>query len=273
MSAKKNFLQIEWIIKVLIFIFLCIALASPIVVDRAHPLNREGRDIVLALDASGSMNASGFAEIDDLFDDVEFKSTRMSRFEITKKIAGEFIQKRVEDNIGVVVYGDFAFIATPVTYEKDVVVEMLSYLTQGMAGQNTAIGEAIAMGVRALQHSKAKTKIIVLLSDGEHNAGTLSPKQAVELAKSQNIKIYTIALGDDNEVDTALLKTIAKETKGEFFSAVNAKELQNVYNAIDKLESSKIRSREYILKEYYYQIFLIMALLLLAYLIVRGIRR
>ncbi len=273
MSAKKSFFKIEWIVKVLIFIFLCIALSSPVVIDRSHPLNREGREIVLALDASGSMNASGFAKVNDLFNDSKLQTTRMSRFEISKKIASEFIKKRVGDNVGVVVYGDFAFIATPVTYEKDVVVEMLSYLTQGMAGQNTAIGEAIAMGVRALKHSKAKTQLIILLSDGEHNSGAVSPKDAVELAKSKNIKIYTIAIGDENEADSELLKTIAEDTQGEFFSATSAKELQSVYETIDKLESSKIRSKEYVLKEYYYQIFLLLALVLLAFLIVRGVRR
>ncbi len=273
MSAKKSFFKIEWIVKVLVFVLLVIALCSPVMIDRSHPFNREGRDIVLALDASGSMNASGFAKVDDLFEDSKLQTTRMSRFDITKKIASEFIVKRAGDNVGVVVYGDFAFIATPVTYEKDVVVEMLSYLTQGMAGQNTAIGEAVAMGVRALKHSKAKTKVIILLSDGEHNSGSISPKESVALAKSKNIKIYTIAIGDDNEADSELLKSIAKDTQGKFFSATSAKELQSVYDAIDKLESSKIRSKEYVFKEYYYQIFLLLALALLAFLIVRGVGR
>lgn len=268
LSAKKNFLKLEWIVKVLIFISLCIALASPIVVDKLSPNNRHGKDIVLAIDASGSMNSSGFDFEDEVSD-----GKRLSRFEITKIIASEFIQKRISDNVGVVLYGDFAFIASPITYEKEIVTQMLGYLTQGMAGQNTAIGEAIAMGVRSFKHSKAKTKVIVLLSDGEHNSGSVSPKEATELAKEQGIKIYTIAMGNKGEADEALLETIAKDSNGEFFSASSAKELKNIYDEIDKLESSNIKSREYVLKNYFYQIFLLLASGLLLFLLYREIKK
>ncbi len=166
MRAKKSFRHLEWIIKVLIFLLLLIALASPIVVDKSNPLNRHGKEIVLAIDASGSMNASGF-DVDDALSNGE----RLSRFELSKIVAKEFIKKRSEDNVGVVLYGDFAFIASPITYEKEIVSEMIEYLTQGMAGQNTAIGEAIAMSVRAFLRAKGESKIIILLTDGEHNSG------------------------------------------------------------------------------------------------------
>lgn len=268
LSAKKNFLKLEWIVKVLIFIFLCIALASPIVIDKLSPHNRHGKDIVIAIDASGSMNSSGFDFEDEVSD-----GERLSRFEITKIIATEFIQKRVSDNVGVVLYGDFAFIASPITYEKEIVTHMLGYMSQGMAGQNTAIGEAIAMSVRAFKHSKAKTKVIILLSDGEHNSGSISPKDATKFSKAKNIKIYTIAMGNKGEADEALLEKIAKESEGKFFNAKSAKELKKVYEEIDKLESSKIKSREYVLKEYFYQIFLLLASGLLLYLLFREIRK
>jgi Ca-activated chloride channel family protein len=268
LAAKKSFLKIEWIIKVLIFILLCIALSSPIIVDKTNPNNRHGKDIVLAIDASGSMNSSGFD-----FEDEVSKGERLSRFEITKLIATEFIQKRVSDNVGIVLYGDFAFIASPITYEKEIVSQMLGYLTQGMAGQNTAIGEAIAMSVRSFKHSKAKTKVIILLSDGEHNSGSISPKHATKMAKDKGIKIYTIAIGNKGEADEALLKAIAKDSSGKFFSAGSAKELKKVYAEIDKLESSSIKSREYVLKEYYYQIFLLLASGLLLYLLYREIKK
>jgi Ca-activated chloride channel family protein len=266
--AKKKFLKLEWIVKILIFIFLCIALASPIVVDKLNPLNRYGKDIIIAIDASGSMNSSGF----DLDDEVS-EGARLSRFEITKIIATEFIHKRVSDNVGIVLYGDFAFIASPITYEKEIVAQMLSYLTQGMAGQNTAIGEAIAMSVRAFKHSSAKTKIVILLSDGEHNSGSISPKDALTLVKDKDIKIYTIAMGNRGEADEALLQKIAIKSNGKFFSATSAKELEDVYSEIDKLESSKIKSREYILKDYFYQIFLLLASGLLLFLLYREIKK
>ena len=267
MSAKKSFFKLEWIIKVTIFILLCIAISSPIVVDKFDPLNRYGKDIVLAIDASGSMNSSGF----DFEDEVSNKE-RLTRFEITKLIASEFIKKRVSDNVGIVLYGDFAFIASPITYEKEIVVDMLSYLTNGMAGQNTAIGDSIAMSVRAFKHSKAKTKIIILLTDGEHNSGDMSPKDAIQLAQDKNIKIYTIGLGNEGEADEELLKKIAKESGGEFFRAESAKELKKVYEDIDTMESSKIKSREYLLKDYYYSLFLILALALLLFLLFREVR-
>ncbi len=268
LSPKKSIFKLEWIVKILIFIALCIALSSPVVIDKLNPYNRVGKDIVVALDASGSMNSSGF----DIQNDIR-QGVRLNRFEITKIIASDFITKRVSDNVGVVLYGDFAFIASPITYEKEIVVEMLSYLTQGMAGQNTAIGEAIAMSVRAFKYSHAKTKIIILLSDGEHNSGSISPKQATSLAIEKKIKIYTIAIGNENEPDEALLEKIAKDSDGKFFKASCAKELLKVYAEIDELESSNISSREYIFKNYFYQIFLLLATILLLFLLYREIKK
>ena len=268
MRASRSFLKLEWIVKILIFILLVVALSSPIVVDKFNPLNRDGKDIVLAIDASGSMNSSGYDADDELSN-----GKRLSRFELTKIVAKDFLLKRYSDNVGIVIYGDFAFIASPITYEKEIVSDMLSYLTQGMAGQNTAIGEAIAMSERAFKHSRAKTKIIILLSDGEHNSGIISPKEALTSIKSKNIKIYTIAIGNKGEADEALLKKIARESGGEFYSAVSAEELQKVYEEIDKLESSKIKSREYLLKNYYYQTLLLLALLLLLFLLYREMRK
>ena len=268
LSAKKSLPKLEWLLKIVTFIFLCMALASPILIDKANPLNRDGRDIVLSIDGSGSMNSSGFDTEDEIS-----KGERLSRFEITKIIATDFIKNRVSDNVGVVLYGDFAFIASPITYEKEIVSDMLGYLTHGMAGQNTAIGDGIAMSVRAFKHSKAKSKVIILLTDGEHNSGEISPKDATALAKDENIKIYTIGMGNKGEADEALLKQIAQESGGEFFSATSAKELKGVYGKIDDMESSKIKSKEYLLKDYYYFTALLGALAILLYLLYREARR
>ena len=274
LSAKKNFLKLEWILKIFFVISLVIALCSPIVIDKHDPLNRKGKDIVLAIDASGSMNSSGYAQSNDFLDlDESIASERLSRFEITKHIVSDFILRRDGDNIGVVLFGDFAFIASPITYEKDILKEMISYLNQGMAGQNTAIGEALAMGVRAFKHSKAKTKIIILLTDGEHNSGSISPKEAMELVENEGIKVYTIAVGNKEEADSGLLQKIAQQSGGEFFGASNAKELAEVYQKIDTLESFKIKSREFAQKEYYYQYFLLLACVFLLLLLFRGMRR
>lgn len=268
LSLKKSFLKLEWIIKILILVSLVVALTSPILIDKINPLNRNGKDIVLCIDASGSMNSSGYDNEDEVSE-----GKRLTRFEITQLIAKEFILDRVSDNLGVVLYGDFAFIASPITYEKIIVSEMLSVLNQGMAGQNTAIGEAIAMSIRSFKYSTAKSKVIILLTDGEHNSGSVSPKDATALAKEKNIKIYTIAMGNKGEADEALLKKISQETEGEFFFASNAKELKKVYDKIDTLESSKIKSREYLQKDYYYQFLLLFGAGLLLYLLFREMKK
>ena len=255
-TTHTKWFRWQMIIKITVVVLLLLAISSPIFIDKIDPLNRKGIDIVLSIDGSGSMNSSGFDE-----------KTRDSRFAITQTIAQGFVMKRVEDNVGVVLFGDFAFIASPVTYEKEIVSEMIGYLSHGMAGQNTAIGEGITMGLRALQNSKAKSKIIILLTDGEHNSGRISPKDATALAKELGVKIYTIGIGKKGEFDKTLLEKIADESDGRFFAAYNKEELQKTYDAINSLEQSNIKSREYKVKDYYYQWPLAGALLLLFFLL------
>jgi Ca-activated chloride channel family protein len=255
-SPRKRWVKLEWLLKVLTLILLVVAIASPIAIDRLDPLNRKGIDIVLCLDGSGSMNASGFEE-----------DSRRSRFEVVQELATDFVIQRVEDNVGVVLYGDFAFIASPVTYEKEIVAEMIGYLNHGMAGQNTAIGEGLAMSLRALEHTKAASKVVILLTDGEHNSGRMPPKEAVEIAKEKGVKIYTIGIGKKGEFDQGLLEMIATQSGGRHFSAFNSEELQEVYGEINTLERSAIKSREYLKKEYFYTFALLGAFALLLYFI------
>jgi Ca-activated chloride channel family protein len=233
-------------------------MASPILIDKSNPLNRNVIDIVLSLDASGSMGASGLSE------------TLETRFETVQRVVRDFISKRLNDNVGIVLFGDFAFIASPVTYEKEIVSEMVSYLQTGMAGDNTAIGEGIEQSIRALSFSKAKTKVIILLTDGEHNSGRISPKDAVKMAQEHNIKIYTIAVGDD--FNPALLQEIASQTGGKSYAAVNEDELNDVYEQINEMESSQIKSQQFLKKEYYYQYVLVAVFFLLCLYILRRFR-
>lgn len=237
--------NLDWLLKALAVTLMVGALATPVMTDFADPRNRNGIDMVLSIDGSGSMNASGFSN----------ENLRASRFEIVQKIASDFVMKRLEDNVGVVLFGDFAFIATPVTYEKEIIAEMIGYLNHGMAGQNTAIGEGIAMSVRALRDSKAKSKVIVLLTDGEHNSGSISPKEAVGMVQRAHIKLYTIGIGEKGEFDSALLKQLAEDGNGKFFAAANQKELQSIYDEIDTLERSKIKSKQHTFEEHYYHWF------------------
>lgn len=255
-TTHTKWFRWEWIVKIATIVLLLLAISSPIFIDKIDPLNRKGIDIVLSIDGSGSMNSSGFDE-----------KTRDSRFAITQTIAQDFVIKRIEDNVGVVLFGDFAFIASPVTYEKEIVSEMIGYLSHGMAGQNTAIGEGITMALRALKESKAKSKIIILLTDGEHNSGRISPKDATAMAKELGVKVYTIGIGKKGEFDKTLLEKIAAESDGRFFAAYNRDELQKVYDEISTLEQSNIKSREFQVKEYYYQWPLAGVLLLLFFLL------
>ncbi|NOQ30614.1 MAG: VWA domain-containing protein [Helicobacteraceae bacterium] len=258
-SMKKQWLKLDLLIKILILTLLVISLASPIYIDKFDPQNRKGIDIVLALDGSGSMNSSGFE-----------KNSRKSRFEIAQSRAQSFIMDRDRDNIGVVIFGDYAFIASPITYEKEIVSEMIGYLNSGMAGQNTAIADGIMMSLRAFKHSKASSKVVILLSDGEHNSGDFSPQEAVQRAKEEGAKIYTIAI--TSEADNTLLKKIADETGGEFFLAKDSEELQSTYEKIDSLERSSIKSREYLSKEYYYAYPLMLAFAFLLIFLNRELR-
>ncbi len=250
--------KLEWLLRVLTLVLLCIALASPVVVDRLDPLNRHGIDIVLAIDGSGSMNASGFES-----------GSRRSRFEIVQELVQSFIMQRLEDNAGVVLFGDFAFIASPLTYEKEIVSEMIGYLSVGMAGQNTAIGEGIAMALRALESGSAASKIIILLTDGEHNSGSVSPEAAVAIAKEKGVKIYTVGIGEKGDYDRSLLERIAAESGAQSFTARSKQELETVYAAIDTLERSEIRSRDYLKKAFYYWLPLLGGFGLLLYFIGR----
>ncbi len=268
--VKRSFVHLElfvlkrprfWLqdlLKLCIAILLVVALASPIIIDRNNPLNRKGIDIVLSIDASGSMRASGLSE------------QKETRFETVQRVVKDFISKRLNDNVGIVLFGDFAFIASPVTYEKEVVSQMVSYLQTGMAGDNTAIGEGIEQAIRALSFSKAKSKVIILLSDGEHNSGRISPKDAVALAQQRDIKIYTIAVGDD--FNPALLQEIASQTGGKSYAAVNEDELKTVYEQINVMEDSEIKSQQFLKKEYFYQYVLLLAFALLSYYILSRFR-
>jgi Ca-activated chloride channel family protein len=255
---RKPMLPWEWLIKAMIIILLVTAIASPILIDRTNPLNRNGLDIVLCLDGSGSMSASGFED-----------GSRRSRFQIVQEVVTQFIAERDADNVGIVLYGDFAFIASPITYEKAVVSEMISYLNPGMAGQNTAIGDGLMMSLRAFETSKAKDKVVILLTDGEHNSGTISPQQAVAVFKAQGMVIHTIGMGTAQEVNAELLSTIATESGGQAFLAKDATALAEVYDAIDTLERSKIRSKPYEQKHYLFVLPALLGFLLLAYLLWR----
>jgi len=223
-------------IKMLIFSLLVIALAKPFVYASSSNEHKKGRDLILAIDASGSMAQSGF----------DHKDRFKNKYETTIKLSKAFTEKRFDDNMGVVVFGTFAYTASPLTYDLEALSYLLEMTTVGLAGESTAMGDAIMQAIHTLSFGKAKNKAIILLTDGYHNAGKASPKKAVEKAKSLGIKIYTIGIGKKSDYDVAMLETIAKESGGKSYAASSAEALSKIYKEIDTLEPSPIRSENYL---------------------------
>ncbi len=236
----------SWILPI-VFTLLVIALSAPFSYSSLQSSSKKGRNLVLALDASGSMEGT-------------IAGSEKSKFEALKTIIKEFLTNRYDDNIAIVLFGSFAYIASPLTYDLHALGFILDYLDTGIAGNNTAIGEAIHQAVQAIKAQKARQNAIVLITDGHHNSGAISPKAAVQEAKREKIKIYTIALGD---ADKTLLQTIAKESGGKYFFVSKAQELQEVFNELDRLEPSPIRGETYLHKRALFGYFVAAALVLL----------
>lgn len=238
-SLKTSWFNKDRLLASLIFTLLVTALASPISYDSKTNQQRKGRDLVLVLDSSGSMGESGY--------DKEIK--QKSKFDIVKELLLEFIKERYDDNVGVTVFGSFAYSSVPLSYDMNAVSYLLDFLDVGVAGENTAIGEGIANATKLLSMGQAKEKVIILLTDGFHNSGTVSPKDALTDAVHNGIKIYTIGIGKKGDYDASLLKQIAKNSNAKMFEASDAAALKDVYDEIDSLEPSPIRSQNYLNKQ------------------------
>ena len=235
-TRENPFFSWEPWLKIIIFILMVIALAKPFVYDANNNQHKKGRDLILALDASGSMAQSGY----------DAKDRMKNKFEANLLLAKAFIKKRHDDNMGVVIFGTFAYTASPLTYDLESLSHLLAMTNVGIAGESTAIGDAIMQSIRTLSFGEAKNKAIILLTDGYHNAGRNSPKTAVSKAKELGIKIYTIGIGKKSDYDVALLQTIAKESGAKSYSASSAEALESIYKEINKLEPSDIRSENYL---------------------------
>lgn len=215
---------------------------------------------MFALDTSGSMGESSFDKEDP----------DKKKLEVLREILKKFISKRYDDNVGVTVFGSYAFSAVPLTYDMKSISFLLDFFDVGIAGDSTAIGEGIANATRLLEKGQAKRKVIILLTDGFQNSGALSVKDAVQIAKKKGVIIYTIGIGDKNSYDAKLLEKIAMDSNGKAFSAMNAEMLSSVYEEIDALEPSSIRSQHYLNKQSLYAFPLVLAALLLLYMLIKS---
>lgn len=242
-TSKTNLLMP--ILKYLSILFAIIALASPIKILDSKVLKKDGIDMILSLDTSGSMKERGFNE----------NNIQENRWQVVRSIVNDFIDKRENDNIGLVVFGTSVLTASPLSFDKNAQKEILRYLDIGIVGERTSMYDSIATSINILKESKAKSKIVILLSDGEDTASKIPIQVINQLAKKYNIKIYAIGIGNSNQY---ILKTIADETNGKSFLANSKNDLVNIYEEINKLEKSKIDDNKIVLKDYlfFYPLFL-----------------
>ncbi len=255
-----------FVLRMLVLSLLIIALAGPQSVSSKQNVNIEGIDIVLAVDVSGSMLARDFTP---------------DRIGAAKKIATQFINKRPNDRIGLVIFSGEAFTQAPLTTDHAMIKTLLGEIKSGMIEDGTAIGDGLATAVSRLKDSKARSKVIILLTDGVNNSGALDPESAAELAKMFGVRVYTIGVGSRGlapypvqtpfgtkmqqmkvQIDEALLENIASQTGGKYFRADNNKKLQRVFSEIDKLEKSKIDVQQFMKKKEMFFPFAVLALIL-----------
>jgi Ca-activated chloride channel homolog len=254
LANEKSMLFIN-ILKYCAIIFSIIALASPIKINDTIMLKNNGINIILNLDASGSMKEQDLDE-----------NSSKNRFEVVKEIVKDFMDKRVADNIGVVLFGDSVLIASPLSFDKDAQKQIIDYLDVEMAGQKTALIDSLASSINILKNQKAKSNIIILLSDGEDNASKIPLDVVIKLIKKYKIKVYTIAIGNANK---NLLKTLALESNAQYYYTTSKTGLEIIYQDINKLEKSQIDQNKIVLKDYHFfypLFFAVISLILLIYL-------
>jgi Ca-activated chloride channel family protein len=245
LRSWKNFLRpVLFIFRLLTLCCLIIALARPQTRNDEQLVNGEGIDIVLCLDISGSMLAQDFTP---------------NRMEAAKNVASEFIDHRPTDRIGLVIFSGESFTMCPLTTDRNVLKSQLFNVQSGLLEDGTAIGSGLATGVDRLRNSPSKSKVIILLTDGENNGGLIDPNTAKEIAKSVGVKVYTIGMGTEGfapvpiqtatgvimqrekvNIDEKLLTQIANETGGRYYRAKDNESLKGIYDEIDRLEKSRI---------------------------------
>jgi Ca-activated chloride channel family protein len=267
----KNYLRhLLFTFRMLVVALLIVIIARPQSTTSYKNITSEGIDIIIALDISGSMLSKDF---------------NPSRIEAAKRVASSFIDSRPTDKIGLVIFSSQAFTQCPLTTDHAVIKNLFAQVHTGMIADGTAIGEGLATAVARIKDDNAKSKVVILLTDGVNNTGSVPPLTAAEIAKVFGIRVYTIGVGTtgkamspvaqlpdgtlqyaltDVEIDEALLKQIAGSTGGQYFRATDNESLSKIYKEIDKMEKSKIEERDYTDRAEEFLPFAIAAALLLA---------
>jgi len=248
-STKTGRGIISALLLLLMWACLVVAAARPQTFGEPLGVPITGRDLMLCIDISGSMNET------DLYSG-NLPATRMS---VVKNVAQDFVSRRVGDRIGLIMFGTKAYVQSPLTHDHDSVQHFLSEARVGLAGRSTAIGDAIGLGVKRLRERPAEARVLVLLTDGENSEGAVDPLEAARLAADNNIRVHTIGVGSESsgsllgralgmrnsELDETTLKSIAEQTGGQYFRARDQRELEQIYRAIDKLEPTEMDDIEF----------------------------
>jgi len=254
-SNQKSSLLIN-ILKWFVICFSIIALSSPIKVLDTQLIKNDGINIILDLDASGSMKYRDLDENDDT----------KNRFDVVKEIVKDFISKRKADNIGLMVFGDSVMMASPLSFDKQAQAQIVDYLEVEMVGSKTAMVDSLASSINILKDKEAKSNVVILLSDGEDTASKIPLKVVIRLIKKYNIKVYTIGIGQANKL---ALNQIAKASNAKSYTAYSKDDLELIYEDINNLEKSKVDHNKIVLKEYlfFYPLFIaVLSLIFLIYL-------
>jgi Ca-activated chloride channel family protein len=264
-KGSKNKSYLLW----LLWLCLILALCDPKWVGKPMPLTKEGRNIFLALDLSGSMQAT----------DIEINGRPVTRLTVVKSAAEAFINKRKLDRLGLILFGTRAYLQTPLTFDHKTLLHMLNDATIGLAGEQTAIGDAIALAIKNLKKTPENSRVLILLTDGVSNADNIEPLAAAKIAKQFKVKIYTIGLGTSSLavpagfnaqmysgtqlLDEKTLKEIAHMTGGEYYRARDFQQLNSIYQQINQLETTKSKANNYRPEKLYYYFPLAVAFLCL----------
>ncbi|MBW1779673.1 MAG: VWA domain-containing protein [Deltaproteobacteria bacterium] len=263
--------RLPTILRACILALLVLAAARPQFYNVSRDIRSPGVDIMLCLDTSGSMQALDF----------KLDNEPVTRLTAVKKVVSDFIKKRENDRIGLVVFGEEAFTQSPLTIDKGLLLGLVERMEIGMAGDRTAIGSAIAIGGKRLKDLKAKSKILILLTDGRHNAGEITPLAAAEAVRALGVKIYAIGVGGKGpapfrvktflgtrlvhqrvDLDEKTLKKVAETGEGRYFRAADSRELSEIYDVIDRAEKTDVKVKEFFHFKELYGYFLVPALIL-----------
>jgi Ca-activated chloride channel family protein len=240
-GTSARFGGMPWL-AILAWLLLCLAAMRPQWLGEVEDLPRSGRDLLLAVDVSGSMAA----------EDMRIGGRPVDRLTAVQVVAGDFLSRRQGDRVGLLLFGQQAYLLTPLTFDLEHVRYQLDTSSIGLAGRETAMGDAIGLAVKRLRETEAVQRVLILLTDGVNTAGALDPKEASTLAVAEKVRIYTVGIGGDmqrrgmlgmmfaqpEEIDEATLEAVATRTGGRYFRARNTTELAGIYAEIERLEPS-----------------------------------